>query len=106
MPTVKDYQTQISIVEEEIRDAQQRLKELRYLRDQAQLNENLSKQWRLRRLSDDQIIYGPCAYPQIMEWVQSIAEFEKFQPEQPEARGAFVFMTWGLGAAYILEPTP
>lgn len=104
MPTAKYYQNQISFLEEEILEAQQRLKELRYLRDQAQLNENSNKQWRLRRLKDDHIIYGPCAYAEIMAWVQAVDGFEKFQPEQPEARGAFVFM-FGLQAAiWILEP--
>lgn len=106
MKDTKDYQAQIAIIEEEILAAQQRLKELRYLRDQAQLFENLTKQWRLRRLADDKIVYGPCAYAEIMEWVQAIAGFSHFQPEQPEARGAFVFMTWGRAASYILEPTP
>lgn len=105
--TAKEIGKEIHAAEQELKNLEARIKNLRNAWHEQQLAENRLVQWRVVRRMDDQVIFGPAPYNRTINFLTDMLGMDLMQPEIPDERGAFIFTLLNKQAAtHYMEIAP
>lgn len=107
MPTAKEIGKEIYLAENQLKNLQERIKELRNAWGEQQLVENRQVLWHVVRRIDGEVIYGPASYNRVIHFLTDMLGMDSMHPAIPDERGAFIFTKLNKQAAtHYMEPTP